>query len=468
MALPIISVNSATGSDTLASGAGPATALTGSAASTDGTGLIVTLDGSPDLTDVATDGSHVIFVNDSTAGARNFGKITAKDNTAKTVTVANAFGLSISGKAWAIGGKRASIGSTTSEKLFDNNSAAGDAMPGWQVKLESGHSETIAATYDFRRSGDTTDGPIVLCGESGAATLPLLTFSNNGGCLSVRASYIQLQDFELRNSNATKTASVAVQSNSGGLDFTVRRVKCNHSTDKFWKFFLTTIGATQIVACDVGYCASVGIDSTVNIQLSLNYIHHCGSHGISLSGSSAGPRLLYGNLVVSNSGDGLSYTVSSVGAHNTAILHNTFANNTGDGLELNSPASEGMFRGLTLLNNLSTHNGGYGFNFSGATAAGLAGNAMNWLGNQTYQNTSGAKNPSTLPIFADDLNLDPQYVDATNGDYRLGTNLKAAGAPASYLGTYGATRSYVDPGAAQRVEAGSGGPVRRVGGVLAR
>src|SRR5262245_38170373 len=116
MPLPTILVDSTTGSDTAASGAGPATALTGSAASTSADGLTVTLDGSPDLTNVATDGSHAVFLNDSTAGARNFGKITAKDNVAKTVTVTNAFGASLSGKSWAIGGKRASIGSTTSTK----------------------------------------------------------------------------------------------------------------------------------------------------------------------------------------------------------------------------------------------------------------------------------------------------------------------------------------------------------------
>ena len=158
MALPVILVNSATGSDSAASGAGPATALTGSSASTSGTGLVVTLDGSPNLSGVATDGSHVIYLNDSTANARNFGKITAADNTAKTVTVSDAFGLSLSGKSWAIGGVRASINANGSEKLWSTSgSTAGDVMPGWTVRMQSGHAES-GALITMRRGGNLTAG----------------------------------------------------------------------------------------------------------------------------------------------------------------------------------------------------------------------------------------------------------------------------------------------------------------------
>ena len=58
-----------------ASGAGPATALTGTSASTDAAGTVVTLDGSPDLSGVATNGSHVIYLNDTTSGNRRWSSI---------------------------------------------------------------------------------------------------------------------------------------------------------------------------------------------------------------------------------------------------------------------------------------------------------------------------------------------------------------------------------------------------------
>src|SRR3954463_10134754 len=129
MALPTILIDSATGSDTTASGAGPGTALTGSAGVSAGDGLSVTLDGSPDLTGVATDGSHVLYFADATAGNRNFAKITAANNGTKVVTVSDALGFTLT-KAWAIGGKRASLLGTNSSKLIENNSGNGDAMPG--------------------------------------------------------------------------------------------------------------------------------------------------------------------------------------------------------------------------------------------------------------------------------------------------------------------------------------------------
>src|SRR5262245_26848761 len=100
MGLPIIRFNSSTGSDTAASGAGPGDGTTGgstlsgaSNGSTNATGLIVTVP-SADLTNVLTDGSHVIYLADATAGNRNFGKITAKANSgtaSANVTVSDAF-----------------------------------------------------------------------------------------------------------------------------------------------------------------------------------------------------------------------------------------------------------------------------------------------------------------------------------------------------------------------------------------
>ena len=193
MPFPTILIDSATGSDTAASGAGPATALTGPAAGTSADGLTVTLDGSPDLSGVATDGTHVLFLSDSTAGNRNFSRITAKDVAARTVTVAHAFGASLSGKPWAIGGRRASIGSATSRKLADNNVSAGDAMPGWKVRLASGHAETLSGALTWRRAGDTTDGPIVLEGEPGAGTMPVVETGLRGVGANTRRSRVPLQ-----------------------------------------------------------------------------------------------------------------------------------------------------------------------------------------------------------------------------------------------------------------------------------
>jgi hypothetical protein len=216
MAKPIILVGSATAgsSDTLASGAGPSTALTGTSnATTDVTGLVVTLGGSPDLSGVPFDGTWVLFLNDSTAGARNFGSIASADNSAKTVTITagEAFrSLIVSGVSWAIGGVRATINGTTSSKLTSNNSAAGDCMPGWTIRLLSGHVESGAA-INARRAGTLAAGYITIEGELGAANRPVYTSSGNG--LTQSAAYIRCKDFDVKRSGSSAGTAISMQAN---------------------------------------------------------------------------------------------------------------------------------------------------------------------------------------------------------------------------------------------------------------
>src|SRR6185436_2089858 len=86
MAFPTMLFNSSTGSDTLASGAGPGTAITGTAArsvaaSNRSIGFYGATD---DLSGVATDGSAVVFLNVATAGQRNFSSIAAVKHTRQT------------------------------------------------------------------------------------------------------------------------------------------------------------------------------------------------------------------------------------------------------------------------------------------------------------------------------------------------------------------------------------------------
>lgn len=469
MALPVILVDSSSGSDSQASGAGPSTALFGTTdASTDGTGLIVTLTAGTDLTSVAVDGSHVIFVNDATAGARNFGKITAKAGSGgatPTVTVSNAFGLSLTTKSWAIGGKRASIGSTTSRKLTENNSGSGDAMPGWVIELQSGHSETIAATFTFRRSGDATDGAVVLRGASGAATLPLITCSADVTAITLRANGIRLLDFELRNTAAGKTASIGIGNASGG-ECLARRIKISHATNYFRRG-LADQGNGSIVAeeCEIGYCSNVGIqsDSATPIPIVGNYIHDCGSHGILINTSGVG-RLVAFNICESNGGDGLNY--AGAGADDfpqgLQIFGNTFYNNTSDGIQIagNNWRTLGL---MQIRNNIFANNGAYGINLTTATAAHLAYRNAAITHNAFYLNSSGKYTPSGLTSDSEQTS-DPQFTDAANGDFSLGTNLKGLGFP-DPVGKYSPTRSYTDIGAAQRQEAGGASGVHyRTGG----
>lgn len=466
-ALPVILVNSSSGSDSAASGAGPATALTGSAAATDGTGLVVTLDGSPDLTGVATDGSHVIYLSDATAGARNFGKITAKDDTAKTVTVSDAFATGLSGKTWAIGGKRASIGSSSSVKLLENNNTSGDAMPGWTVELESGHSETISDLIEWKRGGTYNGGPITLRAASGAATRPVLTWSNNGTAIDLwNTDFKVVQGIDFKNSNATKTASVAIK-DQGSVSSVVREVRISDSANKFWK--AVEWRCISIIDSEIAYTAGRGIvieDYANNPgapTIRNCYIHDCGSDGI-YGATKSNRTVITDNIIESNAGYGL-YFANLPSQH--TLSRNTVYGNSSGGFYLDESTMKSQ---LSIENNIFASNGGYGIN--GASGTLLMWQSAVMRGNDFHNNTSGKYTPDLSTVSLNEQTSDPQFTNAAGGDFSIGTNLKATGFPAgAKVGVWSATDSFVDPGAAQREEptgGGSGGNARLIGGGLVR
>jgi hypothetical protein len=457
MALPTILFNSSTGSDSAASGAGPATALTGTSASTSSDGLTVTLDGSPSLTGVATDGSHVIYLNHS--AGRNFGKITGKDDSAKTVTVSDAFTGSLTAKSWAIGGKRLTLAGTASKKLTDNGGAAGDAMPGWILEMESGYTETIAATVDLRRAGDVTSGPIIIRGTSGAATKPIVTFSNNGNGFVARAVYLAFVDFDIRNSNATKTASVAIN-NGSSLQTTVTRVRIAESGSKFFRG-ISSLGTGSLVQdCEIGNCAEIGIHAFAG-----NRIMNCWIHGNTSSGITSAANISVVNCIIEGNGAaGVSLSSASSGsAGGGVIANNTFDSNTGDGLYL-SGNSLRTVTDFAILNNIFSNNTGYGVEYLTLSAIAIEAYGHLMRGNAFYNNTSGDTLPSPMPTnLSATTATNPAYVNAAAGNFAIGTALKSKGYPVggtNYVGTTSTTYSYADPGAAGREEpAGGGGTV---------
>ncbi len=475
MSLPVILVSSSSGSDTQASGAGPATALFGTTdASTDGAGTTVTLTAGTDLTGVLTDGSAVLYLADTTAGARNFGKITnsaGSGGATPTVVVANAFGLNLTTKSWAIGGKRASFSSTTSAKLFSNNSAAGDAMPGWAVEMQSGHVEpTIAAQFTVRRSGDQTDGYITLRGTSGAATPAIVTFSNNGNGFGSAGSvtFLEFRDFEIQNTNATKTASIAISLTSGSLQISIRGMRIKDSTNKFWKGITNNGGAASslsIVRNWIANCALHGIESTQTISRSFirgNRIENCGGSGISFGGgSSAFGFTIKGNEILGNTADGITY-VSTTGASTGIIIDgNTIRSNGSDGIDITQiPGSVTTYSGMQITNNILANNTGNGLNLSGAAMTAIAWNAAATLneGNQTFGNAAAC---NLSGVLVGDSGLDPQFPSST--DLEVGVNMKGVGFPTD--NNPGQTyRSYETPGAN---EAGTGtGAVGPMNGLI--
>lgn len=451
MSFPVILIDSSTGSDTAASGAGPATALTGTAAATSGDGLTATLDGSPDLSSVLTDGTHVVWLNDTTANARNFAAITGKDNTAKTVTVSNAFAFSLTGKTWAIGGKRASIGSTTSRRLVEQ-SASGDWMPGWTVRFASGHAETLSAALTLRRAGNITDGPMRFEASPNAAVMPSLTWSANVSGLTISSSGKKIRGIKLRNTNATKSnAAILI----GNAMQNVAVVKCTlGETGAGWlqgvSYAQNNHGTVEILCNDIGFC-SVGVSCSSTSTIAGNYLHDLSSHGI--LGNSSHVIFAINNVFASIGGDGIR---TSTAMATLAALSNTFDSVTGNGINILdvTPATEHV----TIFNNNFSNVTGFGISWAVTAAAAEFVVSQIW-NNNFYQCTAGVSNPADL-VQEDQFGLDPQYVNAAGGDYTIGNSgLTSHGFP----GSIGAASNHLSVGAIQPASGASSGGVSLVG-----
>lgn len=454
MAFPVILIDSATGSDSAASGAGPSTALTGTAATTDGAGTLVTLDGSPDLTGVATDGSHVIWLDHN--NARTFGKITAKDNGAKTVTVADAFDAGLSGKSWAIGGRRASFGNAATRRLIEAGGfVVGDLLPGWAVEFASGHTEAVSGPSLFRVFGNYTDGPITFRGADGG-TRPVLEFPDDAYGFSFGSSStgVIFKFLEMR-STGTKTAVPAVQCGNieGGVfdDVWVTDDGSNPWAVGFGTIFRTV----TFNRCVASGCAGDGFQLYDDTGGGFKFLHcfavNNGGHGFNLgkaaqtfggvfigciSGNNAGDGFLWGDARV----DGLSWSLT--------FVSNTAYGNGGNGLTIVTDLA-GPGAALPLIvNNIFANNGGYGVEFEGAGVAAEVHLAV-ISNNDFFSNTSGKYLPAIANSF-EEQTLDPQFVNAAANDFRIGDNLKALGAPTSPFGD-SATQSYVDIGAVQAI-----------------
>lgn len=469
MALPTLLVDSGSGSDTQASGAGPTTALFGTTdASTDGAGTTVTLTAGTDLSGVATDGSHVIFLNDSTAGKRNFGKITGKAGSGgatPTVTVADAFALSASGLSWAIGGKRASIGSTTSVKLLENNSANGDAMPGWIVELQSGHSETIASTINLRRAGDTTSGDIKLRGASGAATLPLLTFSNNGTAFGIPAGGWDIRQFELRNSNGTKTLSIAFGFTTASLN-KFYGMKISHASNFFKTAFNSSTGGINalIDSCTIGYLTNAVVGATGSgtfVRLVNNLFLSTTGAAISITNSSITVDAFDNIFAYCNAG-------ISVSANQLRYCRgNVFHACSGDAITIAGTSALTPY----IENNQFTFNA-YDIDLSGAGMNDLLLQGAFIRNNGHYGATSGPIFPTTITREENSSTADPSsgsasltkdYAGTTGGTNFMSSVNKGLGYPTGgtlAVGTTSNSYNYKDIGL-QHQDAGGGGGINR-------
>lgn len=364
-----------------------------------------------------------------------------------TLTTSQGVNTGTTNTAWAVGGKRATCSGTNSRKLAENNGAAGDAMPGWTLRMESGFTDTFAATLSWRRSGDYVSGPIIFEGDPAAGTIPILTFSNNGTAFVFNfSSLMVIENFEMRNTNGSKTASIALSSASSRA-IAYRKIKINHSTNNFWKAItFTSVGfASSIQDCTLAHTANVGLEiGSATIEVLNTRIHNTGAvAGVLLTGGGGQP-LFMDCLIHDCVGDGIRSTknAGSLDAFGFTLIHSTIDNCSGDGIEITAASNQfGALHVVLLNNNITNNASGVGLNFTGSdvtvvnkTNTTIRGN--NFYGNGSVCNIAGV-------VREEEQLLDPQYIDTAGGNYGIGSNLKAKGYPSGSSLPIGDSSTYV-------------------------
>jgi hypothetical protein len=525
MATPVILVDSATGSDTLCSGAGPGTAITGTKGRTRPTASELRVgffEGSaPDLSGVAVDGTHVLWITIATAGARNFSSIAAKKDTEQTgtdgaittgtailtvgsttswtagdvvkvvgagaaaadlystvltvdsatqatlndnagttvgpsaswtnpkqVTLSTSQGLNTGATDtnWAIGGLRASIGSTNSRLLFANNSSSGDWMPGWICRMQSGHAESVSTVINLRRAGTAATGALTLEGVYGAATMPVITQTANAQNFTTHNPGQVLKYFKVQNTNGTKTNAFALQMSAGQVICRLEGMVFGDATNKIQGLWARTGGVVpffRLIDCVIQHTNSNAFGSDFRQQLVMIncWIKSCAGGVLDTlgdAGANTGGAYFINCLFTDNTGDALTVNLAPA-----IVINCTFDANTGDGFDFSQ--NQG---GAIVLGNIFSNNGGWGINSAAAGATNVYEDY-----NDFYLNTSGTINGWS--VGPNDLAVNPGYTNTAGNDWSIGTALKAAGFPGTRtIANLSATRTYVDMGAAQRQESG--------------
>jgi hypothetical protein len=288
--------------------------------------------------------------------------------------------------------------------------------------------------------GDSTTSRRVINQEGNAAL-----FSGTSGI-----SHLFFENLQLTHSNATKTNAWGAQIRTGPA----KAVNCvfGDPVNKL-QFAMTRDANCPVIfySCEFQYHTNANGPFEFSKQAgSLSFVN-CYSHHNTGVGFNTGENGYIVNCIAAFNGtDGIRVLtgVDSIVSNSRLVANCTCHGNTGDGIDIS-----GGDVAAVLINNNVTGNGGYGIR-GNSTDNFLLFADHNNFGTGATANTSGAR--LNVATGANDVELDPQYVDAANGNFEIGTNLKAKGFPKSseFVGLNSLTNSFVDIGAAQREEAG--------------
>lgn len=386
--------NSSTGSDTQASGLGPAAAVFGSGASTTNGSAVVT---GIDTTGVSA--GHLLWVLSSSG--RQFSIIASVDSGTQ-VTCDNTFANTETGRTWAIGGKRATFENVNSRTLFTTAGAIG----GWTIQTET--NQTIDTNITIAMNQATS--PVVIKGDS-TSSRRIITQTTNTRHFAATTSVglVRFENLTFVNTAGSKTAADVWQSSSNiaGL-VCFENCILGDAINTVRHGLSQTNGGIRFVFRNsvIKNTTSIGIVNFPPVEVYNSSVTNCGSDGWKPNNNNS--YLIASNSIFSNNaGNGVDFGVNTgVGF---SLKNCIFTGNTADGLS----ASSGNGKDLAIVSQcVFASNGGYGIDWDSTIPC------SNIDRNAFFNNTAGHRN--VIPAGPNDITLtaDP-FVDASAGDFNI-------------------------------------------------
>lgn len=317
--------NATSGSDTQASGLGPATALYGSGATTDGTAVVT------GITTTGVTAGDLLWVQ--TASGRQFSIIASVDSGTQ-VTCDDTFAAGL-GQTWAIGGKRATWDNSDSRVLFSSDGA------GLVITTETDQS----LTSELDISVECT-----IAGSGGIKTVDQSADAANFG--ETTETDIHVANLKFTNSNGSSTSNSRGYRRDGNLF--ARNCIFGDSTNQLYHGLEHKTGRTSFYLdnCVIQYCIGTGYQPSHGISVAhfTNCVLHSnGQYGAYCASDSI---LFYNCIFANNTSSGIYYPFSN---NNRALFHGCiFYKNGGSGIQ-------GQFDGpLNLIECVFYENTSYG------------------------------------------------------------------------------------------------------------
>jgi hypothetical protein len=424
MVLTTITYDPVGGSDTQASGSGPATAASGTAAAhTSGVSSTnIELSGSPSLGGILV--SSILYLGTS-SGSRHLTRVLSVNNITSVITVEDSFNISAGSPVdWAVGGKRRTLTADTTRTDI------ADASSGWRFSLESGSHALAVGLGSIPTTGSPlADGPVEIVGETGTA--PTLTWTTDASMVVCPSgAHLRVSNLDISNTTSTNIAARCVRASAATGYFSVEDCTLrSYGTC----VYLAGSAFGQVVGCDIESTHNDGIElnGRCGVAILNNSFHNCGAvgatsgkgKGIKIDHDNAGANTtIVGNLIYDCHEQGIYITGNRANSGNL-FMNNVIHGNGGDGVLVDNTLDQ-KFR-LQLINNIITDNGGYGFSSDDLADLCVLADFNAYRGNTSGDVNNIDKGPNSVTLTAD------PYTDEAGDDY---TPNDTAGGGAACIG----------------------------------